>query len=73
MQGGGTELIDTKSGIVVPKKNPKAIAKAILKLAEDKALRLQMGEAAYERIQNTYSIEKTIDETLALYNKILTS
>lgn len=71
--GGCTELIDTKSGKVVPKKNPKAIAKAILKLAEDKALRLQMGEAAYERIQNTYAIEKTIDETLALYNKILTS
>ncbi|MGB2274112.1 MAG: glycosyltransferase family 4 protein, partial [Flavicella sp.] len=71
--GGCTELIDVKSGIVVPKKNPKAIAAAILKLAEDKELRLQMGKAAFERIQKTYSIEKTIDETLALYKNTLNS
>lgn len=68
--GGCTELIDENSGIVVEKKNPKAIAEAIIKLANDKKRMVEMGENAYRRITETYHINKTIDETFELYNSL---
>ena len=69
--GGCTELIDENSGIVVPLKDSKAIGKAISKLANDSALCKQMGKNAKNRILNVYSIEKTVNETLDLYKKLL--
>lgn len=69
--GGCTELIDKNSGIVVEKKNPKAIAKGIMTLVNDKTRRESMGENAYKRISETYHIDKTIEETYALYQSLL--
>jgi glycosyltransferase involved in cell wall biosynthesis len=69
--GGCTELIDESSGIVVPLKDSKAIGKAISKLANDEALCKQMGKNAKNRILNVYSIERTVNETLDLYKKLL--
>ena len=68
--GGCTELIDAQSGIVVKNKSPKAIAEGILRLANDAGLRLKMGENAYQRILKTYHVDKTVDETLALYEEL---
>lgn len=69
--GGCTELIDAQSGIITPLKDPKAIAKAILKLAEDDALRLKMGSHAKQRIGSVYHINDTIKNTLALYYDVM--
>ena len=68
--GGCTELIDAQSGVVVKNKSPKAIAEGILRLAGDADLRLKMGENAYQRILKTYHVDKTVDETLALYEEL---
>ncbi|SNR15660.1 glycosyltransferase family 4 protein [Tenacibaculum jejuense] len=68
--GGCTELIDEKSGIVVPLKDYKAIGREISNLANNDDKRIQMGKAAKERIQNVYSIERTVNETLALYKEL---
>ena len=68
--GGCTELIDAKSGIIVPKKNPKEIARAILKLARNKKLRESMGRESLNRINNNFHIERTIQETLTLYKTL---
>ncbi|WP_299679117.1 glycosyltransferase family 4 protein [uncultured Tenacibaculum sp.] len=69
--GGCTELIDENSGIVVPLKDYKSIGKAISDLANNNEKRIQMGKNAKARIQNVYSIERTVRETLALYKKLL--
>lgn len=69
--GGCTELIDENSGIVVPLKDSKGIGKAISELANDDALRINMGQNAKDRIENVYSIERTINETSDLYKKLL--
>lgn len=69
--GGCTELIDEQSGIVVEKKNPKAIANGIMQLVNNKELRKQMGQNAYDRILNVYPISKTVEETLDLYHSVL--
>lgn len=67
--GGCTELIDKNSGIIVPKKNPKAIAKAIEDLLSDEKRLNQMGENAYDRINEKFHLEKTVQETLKLYRQ----
>ena len=69
--GGCTELIDDKSGIVVEKKNPKAIAEGIMSLVKDTSQRKIMGKNAYKRISETYHINKTIEETFALYKSLI--
>jgi len=69
--GGCTELIDEKSGIIVPVKNSKAIGGAISKLVEDNGLRSDMGIAAKERIETVYNIDKTIKETNDLYDSLM--
>jgi len=71
--GGCTELIDENSGIIVLKKDSKSIAKAISKLANDDSLRIQMGVNAKNRIKNVYHIEKTVNDTLSLYQRLLNS
>jgi glycosyltransferase involved in cell wall biosynthesis len=68
--GGCTELIDEHSGIVVPVKQPKAIAEAIVKLAQNKELSKKMGENAFVRINEKFHIDKTIQETLELYKSL---
>ncbi len=70
--GGQAELVeDGVSGLQVPPGDPAAIADAIIRLYEDPALRQRMGEAARERIATRFNIERTIDETLALYRELL--
>tara|TARA_R110002073_G_scaffold8207_6_gene45874 strand:+ start:1902 stop:2987 length:1086 start_codon:yes stop_codon:yes gene_type:complete len=71
--GGCTELIDENSGIITPKKDPKSIAKAISKLANNDSLRIQMGINAKNRIKNVYNIDQTISDTLNLYQRLLSS
>ena len=65
------ELIeDGKSGLIVPIKNPEAIAKSVLKLKHNNTLRINIGISAKKRISDRFHINHTISETLNLYNKL---
>tara|TARA_B100000809_G_scaffold43630_1_gene37866 strand:+ start:34876 stop:35970 length:1095 start_codon:yes stop_codon:yes gene_type:complete len=68
--GGCTELIDKSSGIIVPRKNPKAIAEAIVKLVNDEKLRKSMGQNALSRIENHIHVDNTIEQTIDLYKTL---
>jgi glycosyltransferase involved in cell wall biosynthesis len=66
--GGGAELIETgKSGLLVPPAAAGALADAIGSLMADDALRHRMGEAARERILQSYTIEAMTRQTVAVY------
>ena len=70
--GGSPELIvDGESGIVVPVRDPEAIAAAIQKLVADTDLRRRLGTAARERIRTHFRIEDTIEQTLAMYRSLV--
>jgi glycosyltransferase involved in cell wall biosynthesis len=69
--GGCTELIDEKSGVVVPVGDYKAIGKEISKIVNDDALRAEMGNNAKERMINLYHLDTTVEETYKLYVDIL--
>lgn len=72
--GGMPELIqDEVSGLVIPPKNSQAIATAIERLARDSGRARTMGDAARERIGQHFTAQRTVDETVAMYQSLLSA
>jgi len=61
------------NGLLVPPKNPAALADAIDRLLKDAPLRAEMGRRGREIAVNEFSEEKVIQQTLALYHRLLNS
>jgi glycosyltransferase involved in cell wall biosynthesis len=59
------------NGLLVPAKNPAGLADAIAQLLNDAPLRAEMGRRGREIAVNEFSEEKVIQQTLALYRKLL--
>jgi glycosyltransferase involved in cell wall biosynthesis len=59
------------NGLLVPPKNPAALADAIATLLNDPSLRAAMGRRGREIAVNEFSEEKVIQQTLALYRQLL--
>ena len=71
--GGVRELLD-ETGIVVPSKNPGALAQAMLRMMRMHGNeRSEMGEAARERVIQHFDINAKTDEWESLYTRILRS
>jgi glycosyltransferase involved in cell wall biosynthesis len=60
---------DGLTGILVPPRDAKAAANAILKLLNDNTLRLGMGGAARKRVEDHFSLEHWVDQTIKLYER----
>ncbi|MDA8660016.1 glycosyltransferase [Luminiphilus sp.] len=72
--GGNAEaVIDGETGLVVPSKNPKALAAALEKLILDKELRQSMGSAGLKRVHERFSLDACVDAYEALFNEVLGS
>ncbi len=70
--GGNPEAVrDGIDGVLVPPRDPVALAAAIDRLASDPELRRRMGERARERVEAEFSMERMVQrfatwcETLA--------
>lgn len=64
-------VIDGESGWVIPIKNPKAIAEALVDLSSNKDERLRRGKNAQLHIRKHFHIEHTVEKLLALYGQLL--
>ena len=72
--GGNRELVvDGEVGLLVPPRNPEAMAAALTRLIDDPDLRYRLGAAARTRVVEHFSTEKRIDKLEALYRQILDS
>lgn len=70
--GGNPEAIrDRETGLLVPLRNPRALADAILRLARDPELRVAMGEKGRERATEHFSMERMVREMEALYDSLM--
>ena len=70
--GGNPEaVLDGKSGLVVPARDPYQLGQAILRLAGDASLRAELGEAARERVAEQFTFERCIESYEALYRALL--
>jgi glycosyltransferase involved in cell wall biosynthesis len=69
--GGIPELvIHGETGILVPPRNPSALAKAILKLYSNKTLASRLGQKGYELVHQKFSAEAMADKVVRLYEKV---
>lgn len=64
-------VINNENGYLVPARNPKALADAIKKLLKDETLRKRMGERGRALVEREFDIEKIVEETLSLYQRML--
>ncbi len=62
---------DGVTGLTVPVGDEDALAEALRKLAEDEGLRKRLGAQAFERAHREFTIERMVDETIALYEELV--
>ena len=60
-----------ETGYVVPPGDPAALREAIRRLVGDSALQQSMGDAARRRVRSSFTVERMIDDTLALYRDVM--
>jgi glycosyltransferase involved in cell wall biosynthesis len=72
IQGITEQISDLEEGILVPPKNPSALAAAVMELVRDKELALRLGLAARRRVEDCFTVEKMVRETEDLYLSLLT-
>lgn len=64
-------IVDGQEGLLVPAKDPGALAAAIRALIEQPELRVFMGKKARARAERIFSDEQVIDATLKVYEEAL--
>jgi len=61
---------DRRTGILVPPRDPEALAEAILELLDDPEKARRFGEAGRERA-SLFSVERMVEEIEELYEDLL--
>ena len=70
--GALPEVVDHgKTGFIVPPKDPKALAEAIVTLLKDDELRKEMGKNAYVKATTELSWDRIAEMTIEVYNKAI--
>lgn len=63
--------IDNETGFTVEPYDPKGFAKALQKLIDDDALRLEFGENAYNRVKSKFTKENMLDKVYRKYKELM--
>ena len=64
-------LIPNKTGLLVPKKNPQKLAKAIKYLIENPQIRIRMGKEGRKFAKKKFPVEKIISSHIKIYNDLI--
>ena len=73
MPGSREIARDGESGLLVPPRDPAALAAAILRLADDAALRARLGASGRRLVEREFSEDRIADATLELWRRLLDS
>jgi glycosyltransferase involved in cell wall biosynthesis len=70
---GGTPevVVDGETGLLVPPRDPDALAAALRRLLADADLRRRMGDAGYERVRERFSADAMTGRVLEIYDEVL--
>jgi glycosyltransferase involved in cell wall biosynthesis len=60
---------DGENGLLVPPRDPQALAKALERLLRDSELRRQMGLRGRARVEQEFGLDSIIQQTLSLYEE----
>ena len=61
---------DGYNGLLVPAQDAQALAAAISRLLEDKALIREMGQNGRRKIEEEFAVEKVVQSTIQAYEKL---
>jgi glycosyltransferase involved in cell wall biosynthesis len=59
------------TGLLVPPRDPDALAQALNTLLDDDALRASLGRAARQRVEREFTAERMVSDTLSIYDDVL--
>jgi glycosyltransferase involved in cell wall biosynthesis len=62
---------DGETGILVPPRDPRALAEALIRLLDDSAERRRMGNNGYRRVRERFGAPRMVEQTLAVYQEAL--
>lgn len=62
---------DGETGLLAPKRDPVAIAEKIMRLLDDRDLSARIVEAAYQRVQQHFSLPVSVGRLLNFYSRCL--
>lgn len=71
VDGNLETVIDGQTGILVPVKEPKAMAQEIIKILSDKELAKQMGHNARKLVEEKFTLEQMVQNYIELYDKLV--
>ncbi len=72
--GGLPEMvIDGETGLLVPPRDHDAMARAIVRLVRDAALRQRMGDAGRARVCAHFTAERMVRATLGVYERVVSA
>ena len=60
-------VTDGRNGLLIPIKDPQALADAIEVTLNDPKMRLRMGQESRKKAETEFAVERVVKETLALY------
>ncbi|MFZ2454949.1 MAG: glycosyltransferase [Candidatus Altiarchaeia archaeon] len=63
----GMPYVVGDAGLVVPPKDPEALANAVIRILTEKDLRVKMGRRARERVEKEFNKEYAAEKTLKIY------
>jgi glycosyltransferase involved in cell wall biosynthesis len=70
--GGNPEaVLNERTGLVVPSRDPAALGEAVLRLAREPELRGRLGSAGLLRVKQEFSVERCVDSHSSLYEELL--
>lgn len=64
-------VVDGETGLVVPPRDAPALADALLRLITDAAVRRRLGTNGYRRVQERFTADRMVDQTIAIYREAL--
>jgi glycosyltransferase involved in cell wall biosynthesis len=68
--GNSDAVVEDETGSLVPVRDARALAAAILRLAQDPDLRARFGEAGRRRVEQYFSLEACVDRYERLYRAL---
>ncbi|WP_457567631.1 glycosyltransferase family 4 protein [Desulfurobacterium sp.] len=70
--GGVREIvINGKTGLLVPKNNPDALFRAVIKILQDEKLRKSLIINAHKFVNENFTVDKMVDAYFELYGEVL--
>lgn len=70
-RGGLAEVVEHERSALVAEPDGTEFATAMLRIMDDKSLRLRLGESARQEVANRFSSARMVDNTIRVYNEVL--